>query len=111
MVPRFGCPLRMLFGAAQPMNGGLRFSKVQSIGNDFVLVHLDEVNPAELPELARQLCDRHFSIGGDGLLAISPQDGDILLRMFNSDGSEDFCGNGLRCAAVYALRQGWTGRS
>lgn len=51
------------------------------------------------------LCDRHRGIGSDGLLVMRPGH----LRMFNPDGTEDFCGNGLRCATVHAYQQGWMG--
>ncbi|MFY9233011.1 MAG: diaminopimelate epimerase [Fimbriimonadaceae bacterium] len=92
------------------------FAKVESIGNDFVLVE-----PGELPDssdeglrlLAIQLCRRRFGIGADGLLLLSEHPAPsspfprLLLRMFNPDGTEDFCGNGLRCAAVYARHKGW----
>jgi diaminopimelate epimerase len=99
-------------------NGSLSkipFWKVESIGNDFVLVHLDDVerlrgeqNADEfLTQLAIKTSDRRFGIGSDGLLAIG-MDGDILVdRMFNPDGTEDFCGNGLRCVALHAHELGW----
>lgn len=87
----------------------LQFSKVQSLGNDFVLVHLNEVDERDMPSIAQQVSDRRFSVGCDGLLAVGQTGDHIRLRMFNSDGSEDFCGNGIRCAAIYAFEQGWTG--
>jgi diaminopimelate epimerase len=82
------------------------FVKVQSIGNDFVLIeHPGEI---DLGSLAVRMCVRHTSIGSDGLLVLRPVDRHRFeMRMFNPDGSEDFCGNGLRCAAVYAAEQGW----
>ncbi|MBI1756871.1 MAG: diaminopimelate epimerase [Fimbriimonas ginsengisoli] len=104
----------------------LTFWKVQSIGNDFVLVHLPDVETAArervprgaipdieafLPMLAKALCQRRFCIGSDGLLVIGRDHDRLTLRMFNPDGTEDFCGNGLRCAAVHAHRQGWTGEA
>lgn len=87
----------------------LRFWKTETIGNDFVLVHPDEYS-GDLGELAIRLCDRRFSIGGDGLLGVrrgGPGEPDIVLEMHNADGSPDFCGNGLRCAALHAVQQGW----
>lgn len=90
----------------------MRFSKVQSIGNDFVLLSTPEVGERAWDELAKSLCARHFGVGSDGLLVVSPSgEGQIDLRMFNPDGTEDFCGNGLRCAAVYAVEQRWVGDS
>src|SRR3954447_466386 len=84
----------------------LPFVKVQGLGNDFVVVDLRpgrpgaEVRPAPTdPEIARALCDRHFGIGADGVLAILPGDtGDARMRVINADGSEaEMCGNGIRC--------------
>jgi len=82
----------------------VKFAKVQSVGNDFVLIeHQDGL---DYPTLATQVCPRHFGIGSDGLLVITPGE-ELGLRMFNPDGTEDFCGNGLRCAAVYARSKGF----
>ncbi len=86
----------------------LPFLKVQGLGNDFVVVDLRpgrpgaEVAPSPLdPEVARALCDRHFGIGADGVLAILPgQSGQARMRIMNADGSEaEMCGNGIRCVA------------
>lgn len=88
---------------------GLPFAKVQSLGNDFVLVHYDDVAGMDLSTLALDLCRRHFSVGADGLLVLGRDGGQLTLRMFNPDGTEDFCGNGLRCAAWYAHENGWIG--
>lgn len=84
------------------------FWKTVSVGNDFPLLHLSDVSRlAEarrvsvdflLAELAVRLADRHFGVGGDGLLVVDLDASPIALRMFNPDGSEDFCGNGIRCA-------------
>lgn len=92
------------------LKGPISFTKMESIGNDFVLVHMDDVAEEELPQLARNVCRRHFSVGSDGLLALGVENGTLTLRMFNPDGSEDFCGNGLRCAAIYAFSEGWAGK-
>ena len=83
------------------------FFKVESVGNDFVLVERDKVGDADLPQLAIESCRRHFSIGADGLLVIWQEGKDVGLRMFNPDGTEDFCGNGIRCAAMVANHLGW----
>lgn len=85
------------------------FTKVESIGNDFVLVETAAVAGLDLCALAQDVCRRHYSVGSDGLLVVDHQDGEVLLRMFNPDGTEDFCGNGIRCAARYAFDQGWVG--
>lgn len=85
------------------------FAKVESIGNDFVLVGADDVAGGDFPELARRVCARHFGVGSDGLLVVGMDQGRLILRMFNPDGTEDFCGNGIRCAALYAHDKGWLG--
>jgi diaminopimelate epimerase len=86
----------------------LPFVKVQGLGNDFVVVDLRPGQPAAAlvppptdPEVARRLCDRHFGVGADGVLAILPGDaGDARMRVINADGSEaEMCGNGIRCVA------------
>lgn len=81
------------------------FWKTESIGNDFVMVDAEDA-PDDLPALAIAVSNRHFGIGSDGLLVIRRGD-PIELRMFNPDGSEDFCGNGLRCAMLHSVREGW----
>lgn len=83
------------------------FFKVESVGNDFVLVHSDDFD-GEPVELAKQACRRHFGVGSDGLLLLKRlPDNAIEIRMFNPDGTEDFCGNGIRCSLLHAWRQGW----
>jgi diaminopimelate epimerase len=97
------------FGRGLPGAALLKFWKVEAIGNDFPLVHLSDVEADELPNLAIRMCDRRFGVGGDGLLAAGMEGSDLRLRMFNPDGTEDFCGNGMRCAAMHAKHQGWMG--
>jgi len=91
----------------------LQFSKYQGLGNDFVLIDgrqsSQEDSEAGLaPELVRQLCDRRFGVGGDGvILALPPgsgrgASGELRMRIFNADGSEpEMCGNGIRCLARF----------
>ena len=59
-------------------------------------------------ELAREISDRHFGVGGDGLILICPSgQADARMRMFNADGSEsEMCGNGIRCVAKYVYDHG-----
>lgn len=86
----------------------MKFTKMQGLGNDFVLVDgLKEKLPENLGELSRKLCDRHFGIGADGLVVILPsQNADVRMRIFNSDGSEpEMCGNVIRCFARLAYDQ------
>ena len=88
----------------------MRFTKMQGVGNDFVVVAGEELPPdVDLAALAVRTCDRKFGIGADGLLTVSRDDPDATfrMRMFNPDGSEDTCGNGLRCVSLWAHRAGW----
>jgi diaminopimelate epimerase len=87
----------------------LPFTKVEGLGNDFVVVDLRPGRPAaahsgpspEDPAVVRAICDRRFGVGGDGVLAILPsQVADARMRVLNADGSEaEMCGNGIRCVA------------
>ena len=87
---------------------GIPFWKLQAIGNDFPLFHAADLTGVDLPKLAIAAADRKFGIGGDGILVARPVDRRrIELRMFNPDGTEDFCGNGLRIAARHVFDQGW----
>lgn len=83
----------------------LKFVKYQGLGNDFILIDSRHAtNPSVSPELAVQMCNRHFGIGADGvILALPGQAGtDYTMRIFNSDGSEpEMCGNGIRCLAQF----------
>jgi diaminopimelate epimerase len=83
------------------------FVKVQGLGNDFVVVDLRPGRPGEKaqavldPAVVKAVCDRHFGVGADGILAILPgSEGDARMRVLNADGSEaEMCGNGIRCVA------------
>jgi len=80
----------------------LPFNKMEAVGNDFVLVREMAAPGAPWCDLARRLCERRFGIGADGLLVVGDSDrADLRVRMFNPDGTEDHCGNGMRCAALY----------
>jgi diaminopimelate epimerase len=81
----------------------MRFVKVEAGGNDLVLVDGRRERVRDAPSLAIRLCDRHRGVGADGLLTLEGgrRGRRTLMRMFNPDGTEDFCGNGLRCAAAY----------
>lgn len=86
----------------------MEFSKMHGCGNDFIIVNgLQEALPAKLGKFAQHICDRHFGLGGDGLLLVLPSDiADIRMRIFNSDGSEaQMCGNGVRCFAYYVYEK------
>ena len=88
----------------------MRFTKMHGAGNDYVYVNcFDEKLPERpLDELARQISDRHFGVGGDGMILIRPSEvADARMQMFNADGSEsEMCGNGVRCVAKYVHDHG-----
>lgn len=86
----------------------MNFIKLQATGNDFVLIDGRRIKQRNWSALARAMCDRHFGVGSDGLLLIlTSKKADFCMRMFNPDGSEaEACGNGLRCAARYAIESG-----
>ncbi|WP_342526187.1 diaminopimelate epimerase [Chryseomicrobium sp. FSL W7-1435] len=83
----------------------LQFTKMQGAGNDYIYINgFDYSLDAKQAELlAIQLADRHFGIGGDGLVIIDPApQADARMRMYNADGSEGrMCGNAIRCVAKY----------
>jgi len=90
----------------------MRFEKWQALGNDYLIVELDEL-PWPLTEArVRRLCDPHFGLGSDGVLLLSrSEDPELVaeLRIFNPDGSEaELSGNGAREAILYLRRHGWT---
>lgn len=82
----------------------VEFVKMHGLGNDFVVIDGNRYSHLNLAHLARKCLDRHFGIGGDGLLVVgSSMEADISMRVFNPDGSEaQMCGNGIRCVARYA---------
>ena len=94
----------------------MRFIKMHGIGNDYVYINGFESSqvPMEDPaQLAQTISDRHYGVGGDGLiLVIPPEQGagaDVRMRMFNADGSEaEMCGNGIRCVCKLAHDHGIT---
>lgn len=92
------------------MMGGiyLRFTKMHGLGNDFVVIEDGGAGSIDYRDLALRMCDRHFGVGGDGLI-ITGRDSeyDIFMRIINSDGTEpEMCGNGIRCVAKYAWERG-----
>jgi diaminopimelate epimerase len=87
----------------------MRFTKMHGLGNDYVYVDcFQEPMPEDPAALARKIADRHFGVGGDGLILICPSKvADARMRMFNADGSEsEMCGNGVRCVAKYVYDHG-----
>lgn len=88
----------------------MKFTKMHGIGNDYVYVNGFAETVVHPVETAKKVADRHFGIGGDGLILILPSEvADVRMRMFNADGSEsEMCGNGVRCVAKYSYDHGLT---
>lgn len=90
----------------------ISFLKVHGLGNDFVLLdglayHFSEL---DFEAFAIAACDRHRGVGADGLLLLSrSKTAAVRMRMWNPDGTEDMCGNGLRCLARVAHLRGYAG--
>lgn len=76
---------------------------MQGCGNDYIYFDCFDTPVASPEELAIKLSDRHFGVGGDGIVLICPSDiADVKMRMFNIDGSEGkMCGNAIRCVGKY----------
>lgn len=96
----------------------LPFVKMHGAGNDYVYIdctgYLSALEDCgELPELARAISDRHFGVGGDGLVIIfRDEECDFRMRMFNADGSEaQMCGNASRCIGKYVHDAGLTDKT
>jgi len=85
---------------------------MQGIGNDYIYVDMTSEKLPEdsafLAKLARKISDRHFGVGGDGMILIAKSEiAPFRMRIFNADGSEaEMCGNGLRCFAKYIFDHG-----
>lgn len=90
----------------------MKFTKMQGCGNDYVYINgFEEFIPREKkPEAARFLSNRHFGVGGDGIIFINPSDeADFEMEMYNADGSRaQMCGNGIRCVAKFVYDKGLT---
>lgn len=86
----------------------LKFTKMHGCGNDYIYFNCFEQEVADPEALSIRLSDRHFGIGGDGIVLICPSDvADAKMRMFNADGSEGkMCGNATRCIGKYMYEHG-----
>ena len=94
----------------------MKFWKMNGAGNDFIILNnLEEHLPKEsFPAIARTLCERHLSIGADGLMVVDAptQGGDYKMLFYNSDGSMgEMCGNGARCICRYGYETGLAGET
>ena len=85
----------------------MNFTKLHGTGNDFVLVDARALE-RDWSALAQAICDRHFGVGGDGLiLACGSERAAVRMRIFNADGSEaEMSGNGMRCLVKFAVDGG-----
>ena len=85
----------------------MRFTKAHGLGNDFILV-AERDAPSDTCGWTQRLCDRHRGIGGDGVVLHAPAADGVRFKLVNADGRPvEISGNGLRCLAALAVREGW----
>ena len=83
----------------------MKFTKMEGLGNDFVVIDRDHEPTADE---VRRLCDRRRGVGADGVLVAFAHDGGARMRYWNADGSAaETCGNGVRCVARLGVDRGW----
>lgn len=85
----------------------INFTKMHGAGNDYIYIDCFEQQIDDPGALSRRLSDRHFGVGGDGVILVCPSDvADAKMRMFNADGSEGrMCGNGIRCVGKFVYEK------
>lgn len=92
----------------------IKFTKMHGCGNDYVYINglTEKIPQDKKPEFVRRMSDRHFGIGGDGVIFVNPvedPDIDFEMEMYNADGSRsEMCGNGIRCVAKFVYDKGLT---
>lgn len=90
----------------------MKLTKMQGCGNDYVYIDgaAEEISQADKAGLVRALSDRHFGIGGDGVIFINPsEEADFEMEMYNADGTRaQMCGNGIRCVGKFVYDKGLT---
>ena len=91
----------------------MKFTKMQGCGNDYIYVNCFDETVPDPSAAAIRLSDRHFGIGGDGLVLICPSDAaDFCMEMYNADGSRsEMCGNAIRCVGKYVHDRGLTDKT
>ncbi|HOS97999.1 MAG TPA: diaminopimelate epimerase, partial [Deltaproteobacteria bacterium] len=97
---------------AHGMTGTVSFTKMEGAGNDFIMINnADSSLSLDWRSFAASMCPPKTGIGADGVIVIEPDsETDFTFRIFNADGSEaEMCGNGARCAALFAHEQGIAG--
>ncbi|MBQ3515630.1 MAG: diaminopimelate epimerase [Lachnospiraceae bacterium] len=88
----------------------MKFTKMQGCGNDYVYVNGMEESVLNKTQAVPFLSDRHFGIGGDGVIFINKgEKADFEMEMYNADGSRSqMCGNGIRCVGKFVYDKGLT---
>ncbi len=90
----------------------VNFIKMEGCGNDYVYIDGSQniIPKEQKPEIVRTLSDRHFGIGGDGVIFINKSEiADFEMEMFNADGTRgEMCGNGIRCVGKFVYDNGLT---
>ena len=94
----------------------MEFCKMHGAGNDFIIIdnRNGDIPESKWPEIAKIVCERHLSVGADGLMVVENPDGDADFKMlfYNSDGSMgEMCGNGARCICRYGYEHGIAGET
>lgn len=91
----------------------MQFTKMQGCGNDYIYINCLKEEVKNPSKLAIKLSDRHFGIGGDGIVLIETSDkADFFMSMYNADGSRaEMCGNAIRCVGKYVYERHMTDRT
>ncbi len=94
----------------QPLPKPISFTKMHACGNDYIYINLFSQTLTDKSIFAKRFSNRNFSIGGDGVIFLVPPNNpkaDFKMEIYNADGSfAEMCGNGIRCATVFARNQG-----
>lgn len=91
----------------------MKFTKMHGCGNDYIYIDCFKETVSDEAEAARVLSDRHFGIGGDGIILIKKgRTADFEMVMYNPDGSRaEMCGNAIRCVAKYVYDNGYVDKT
>ncbi len=93
----------------------MKFTKMHGCGNDYIYIDgaKEKIAQEEKEAFVRRVSDRHFGVGGDGVIFINPsEEADFEMEMYNADGSRaEMCGNGIRCVAKYVYDKGLTDKT
>lgn len=93
----------------------MKFTKMHGCGNDYIYIDgaKEKIAREAKEDFVRRVSDRHFGVGGDGVIFINPSDeADFEMEMYNADGSRaEMCGNGIRCVAKFVYDKGLTDKT